>query len=125
MSQGSLISFMLYQSSLSSSFDSLGYCFTGMSAAVGESLREVCILLRSCVLRCLAIRIPAQRRSTELSALTAGAADQVVTLMLRKPEVSFEDLSVCLSYPSERFSGCHSQPSRLPKSALDRRACLP
>jgi hypothetical protein len=36
MSQGSLISFMLYQSSLSSSFDALGYCFTGMSAAVGE-----------------------------------------------------------------------------------------
>ena len=38
MSQGSLISFMLYQSSLSSSFDALGYCFTGMSAAVGECL---------------------------------------------------------------------------------------
>lgn len=35
MSQGSLISFMLYQGSLSSAFDSLGYCFTGMSAAVG------------------------------------------------------------------------------------------
>ncbi len=60
MSQGSLISFMLYQSSLSSSFDSLGYCFTGMSAAVGKSLREICIMLQSYVLRCLAIRIPAQ-----------------------------------------------------------------
>ena len=85
---------MLYQSSLSSSFDSLGYCFTGMSAAVGESLHEVCIMLQSYVWRCFAIRISAQRRNSALSALTAGAADQVVTLMLRKPEVSCEDLSV-------------------------------
>ena len=35
MNQGALISFMLYQGSLSSAFDSLGYCFTGMAAAVG------------------------------------------------------------------------------------------
>jgi len=58
-----------------------------------------------------------------LSPLTAGAADQVVTLMLRKPEVSFWDLSICLS--SERFSGCHTQQSHLPKTALDRWACPP
>ena len=41
MSQGALISFMLYQGSLSSAFDSLGYCFTGMSAAVGAQSNPV------------------------------------------------------------------------------------
>lgn len=52
MSAGSLVSFMLYQQSLSSAFSQIGDVFSALTAAVGAAEKVQCRAHGTCLERC-------------------------------------------------------------------------
>jgi ATP-binding cassette, subfamily B (MDR/TAP), member 9 len=71
MTQGSLISFMLYQQSLSAAFQSLGDVFSSLSAAVGAADKVIELMNRQPQAR--ALPSPAALAALHANRLGAGA----------------------------------------------------